>query len=419
VNSHDDNEAHSEDQSILASGSQPQFRAHSEKKPPYAVEYADGTFDLYGCGAPSFKIRTTTRVDFERIFRRDPYALAVDFVRGEFSVEGDFVAAVRLYYAHPQSRMRFRVLSAVASLAIERLQGRFQTKHQAASNIRFHYDHPFDFYRLILDSRLVYSCAYFTHAEQPLDKAQHQKLAHICRKLDIQAGEQFLDVGCGWGGLVTYATEEHGALSTGCTLSTEQFNFASQQVQERSLGPRVRIELSDYRDIEGAFDKIASVGMVEHVGRVHLKGYFRKLNRLLKPGGLVLNHGITRPENAKDDSATLFVRRYMFPGGELPRLSEVIGSAESAGFEVLDVENLRPHYALTCHAWVRRLQENEKRCLRVVEPSVYRTWLLTLAASAVHFEEGRLNLNQVLLYKPGYPDRRPFTREYVYGRARV
>jgi cyclopropane-fatty-acyl-phospholipid synthase len=394
------------------------FNPH-KSAPPYAVEYADGTFDLFGSGAPLFKILAKTPSDFERLFRRNPYSLAMDFVRGQFSVEGDLATAVRFYYAQPRSRMRVRVLSALAKLAIERLETRFQTKHQAAENIRFHYDHSTDFYRLFLDSRLVYSCAYFKDPEQPLDEAQRQKLAHICRKLDLQRREQFLDVGCGWGGLITYAAEEHAAFSTGCTLSAEQFNFASRQVADRLLGPRVRIELSDYRDIEGAFDKIASVGMSEHVGRGRLKGYFRKLNRLLRPGGLVLNHGITRPENVRDGSETLFVRRYVFPGGELPRLSEVIRFAEAAGFEVLDVENLRPHYALTCRAWVRRLRENETRCLREVERSVYRTWLLALAASAVHFEEGCLNVNQVLLYRRGDPDRRPFTREYIYGRGSV
>jgi cyclopropane-fatty-acyl-phospholipid synthase len=262
---------------------------------------------------------------------------------------------------------------------------------------------------------MVYSCAYFKDAHQCLEEAQLRKLGHICRKLDLHEGETFLDVGCGWGGLITYAAEDYGVLSTGCTLSAEQFNFASRRVADRALGSKVRIELSDYRDMEGAFDKAASVGMFEHVGRRRLRHYFEALHRLLRPGGLLLNHGITRPESVTDGPETLFVRRKVFPGGEIPRLSEVISVAERAGFEVLDVENLRPHYGLTCRAWVRRLQENITQCLREVDPSVYRTWLLALAASAGCFEDGRLNVNQVLLYKPGDPADRPFTREYVYG----
>jgi len=269
------------------------FLLRPQNSPPYAVEYGDGSFDLFGSGAPLFKILAKTPADFERLFKRDPYSLAVDFVRGHFSVEGDLATAVRFYCAQAQSRTRMRLLSAFAKLTIQRLEGWFQTKRRAAENIRFHYDHSNDFYRLFLDSRLVYSCAYFNDAEQPLDDAQVRKLAHICRKLNLQAGEQFLDVGCGWGALVTYAAEAYGVLSTGCTLSSEQFNFANQRIADRALGPRVRVELSDYRDIEGTFDKIASVGMFEHVGRRRLQGYFQKLYCLTRSGGLVLNHGIT------------------------------------------------------------------------------------------------------------------------------
>ncbi len=385
-----------------------------QQVPAYAVEYADGSFDIYGTGEPWFKILAESRADLVRLLKLDPYALAIEFVKGSFLVEGDLVAAVHFYYAQPRSRLHAGFRAALARFGIARLESWFQTKQQAAQNIRFHYDQSNDFYRLFLDSRMVYSCAYFKDAEQSLEEAQLRKLGHICRKLDLRAGETFLDVGCGWGGLVTHAAEDYGVLSTGCTLSVEQFNFVNRQVAERALGQRVRIELSDYRNVEGRFDKIASVGMFEHVGRRRLIDYFEVLNRLLRPGGLVLNHGITRPENVGDGPETLFVRRKFFPGGEIPHLSEVIRLAERAGFEVLDVENLRPHYALTCRAWVGRLQENITLCLRQVDHSVYRTWLLALATSAVCFEDGRLNINQVLLYKPG-PTHRPFTREYIYG----
>ena len=383
--------------------------------PPYAVEYANGSFDVYGNGEPSFKILAASRSDVVRLFNLDPYSLAMEFLRGTFSVEGDLVAAVHFYYAQPRSRIRDGLLAALAMFGIGRVESWFQTKKQATQNIQFHYDQSNEFYQLFLDSRMVYSCAYFKDPDQPLEDAQLRKLGHICRKLDLRPGEKFLDIGCGWGGLITHAAEDHGTLSTGCTLSTEQFNFASQLVAERALSQRVRVEISDYRDMEGSFDKIASVGMFEHVGRRRLGTYFEKLHRLLRVGGLVLNHGITRPEHVHDGPETLFVRRKVFPGGEIPKLSDVIRFAERAGFEVLDVENLRPHYALTCRAWVRHLQDNVTQCLRQVDRSVYRTWLLALAASAVCFEDGRLNVNQVLLYKPGPGGSRPFTREYMYG----
>ncbi len=381
---------------------------------PYAVEYANGDFDLYGNGEPLFKIVTGTRSEFERLVRQDAYSLAMKFVRSEFSVEGDLVAGVHFYNARPRSRIQTGLLAALGSFGIGPIESWFQSKERAAQNIRFHYDQSNDFYAQFLDSRMVYSCAYFEDSGQSLEEAQFRKLRLICRKLGLQPDERFLDVGCGWGGLITHAAEECGAFSTGCTLSVEQFNFASQQVAERGLGGRVLVELSDYRDVTGTYDKIASVGMFEHVGRRRLGRYFATLSRLLRPGGLLLNHGITRPEGIHDGPETLFVRRRVFPGGELARLSEVVRFAERAGFEVLDIENLRPHYALTCRAWVRGLQENAARCLQRVEPCVYRTWLLALAASAAAFERGRLNLDQVLLYKPGDPSRRPFTRDYMY-----
>lgn len=385
-----------------------------KETPTYAVQYPDGSFDLFGSGEPWFKILAVTRSDFRRLLKLDSYSLAMEFVRGEFSVDGDLVAAVRFYNAQPHSPIQAWLVTALATFGIRRLESWLQTKGRAAANIRFHYDQSNDFYRLFLDSRMVYSCAYFKDPGQSLDDAQVRKLEHICRKLKLQPGEAFLDVGCGWGGLISYAAEQYGVFSTGCTLSVEQFNLASCQMSERGLSQKVNVELADYRDVRGPFDKIASVGMFEHVGRRRLKKYFRALHRLLRPGGLALNHGITRPEHVHDGPETLFVRRKVFPGGELARLSDVIRSAERAGFEVLDVENLRPHYALTCRAWVRRLQENVTRCFREVDGSVYRTRLLALAASAACFEEGRLNVNQILLYKPGHPDRRPFTREYIY-----
>jgi cyclopropane-fatty-acyl-phospholipid synthase len=383
---------------------------HSDEVPPYAVEYADGGFDRYGHGTLQFKILVATRSDFKRLLALDAYSLAMEFVHGKFSVEGDLVGAVRFYRGRPRSR---EILAAFAGFG--RFESWFQTKRQAARNIQFHYDQSNDFYRQFLDSRMVYSCAYFRSPEQTLDDAQLRKMEHICRKLDLRSGEAFLDVGCGWGGLVTHAANAYGVISTGCTLSNEQFRFANEQVAERGLGKTVCIELNDYRDVEGTFDKIASVGMFEHVGRRRMKKYFTTLNRLLRPGGLLLNHGIIRPESAKDTAETLFMRRKVFPGGEIPWLSDVIRSAEQAGFEVLDVENLRPHYALTCRAWVERLQQNVTQCLRYVDRTVYRTWLLAFAASAVSFEDGLLNLVQLLLHKPGNPASRPFTREYMYG----
>ena len=381
---------------------------------PFALEYDDGKSVLYGRGTPQFKIKARDPEHINRLFTSDPYSLAMAFVKGDFSIEGDLVSAIRHYRNRSQRGIRYLLYAAAAHFGVGRLEAWFQSRSRAATNIRFHYDQSNDFYKQFLDSRMVYSCGYFTELDQDLDTAQLRKIEHICRKLAIRQDETFVDIGCGWGALVAYSAEQYRARSIGCTLSEQQFNFATRLIADRYLGERATVLLRDYRELEGPVDKIASVGMFEHVGRHRMVEYFTKLFGLLRPGGMLLNHGIMRPETCKDGPETLFIRRKVWPGAELPSLSLVIRAAEQAGFEVLDIENLRPHYALTCRAWVRRLQENVLHCRRVVDLQTYRTWLLTLSASAAFFEEGQLTLNQVLLYKPGNPAQRPFTRDYMY-----
>lgn len=382
---------------------------------PFALEYGHGESILYGLGEPQFKIKARDPEHLNRLLKSDPYSLAIAFVEGEFSIEGDLVAAIRHYRGHSRRGIKYLLYAAAAHFGIDRLEAWFQSKNRAARNVRYHYDQSNDFYKQFLDSRMLYSCGYFSELERNLDTAQLRKIEHICRKLAIRPNETFVDIGCGWGALVVHSAEQYGAKATGCTLSEQQFNFATRLIADRSLSKRATVFLRDYRELEGPVDKIASVGMFEHVGCQRMLAYFTKLFDLLRPGGMLLNHGITRPETCKDGPETLFIRRKVWPGAELPSLSLVIGAAERAGFEVLDIENLRPHYALTCRAWVSRLQEHALQCMRVVDIETYRAWLLTLAASAVFFEEGLLTLNQVLLYKPGHPVQRPFTRDYMYG----
>jgi cyclopropane-fatty-acyl-phospholipid synthase len=292
----------------------------------------------------------------------------------------------------------------------------FQSKIRAARNVQFHYDRSNEFYRLFLDSRMVYSCAYFRESGYSLEQAQLAKLDHICRKLDLRSGEQFLDIGCGWGALVLRAAEEHGVYATGCTVSAKQFEGGREAARHSHARERIALYETDYRDMTGRFQKIASVGMFEHVGRRHLGEYFRKAHSLLEDGGLFLNHGLTRPSTVPETAETLFLRREAFPGTELEHLGEVIETAERAGFEVLDVENLRSHYALTCRAWVQRLEQNREACEALVGPRVWRTWRLTLAGCVLSFEEGWMDVNQILLAKRGEREAHHLTREYMYSR---
>jgi len=296
------------------------------------------------------------------------------------------------------------------------------SKPSDRKNISYHYDVSNDFYGLWLDARRVYSCAYFRSPEDTLEVAQEQKLEHICRKLHLRPGERFLDIGCGWGGLILWAAERHGVNATGITLSQNQYEYVSQQIKARGLENRVQVHLMDYRDVPESepFDKIASVGMFEHVGRANLPKYFAKINRLLKPGGLVMNHGITSigvQTEGLGSGISEFIDQYVFPGGELVHVSEVMGGMSRQGLECWDAECLRPHYARTLWHWVDRLEANEAEAKRLVGEEKYRVWQIYMAGSAHAFDRGWMSIFQVLGGKPLADGsmRYPLTREHVYG----
>jgi cyclopropane-fatty-acyl-phospholipid synthase len=375
----------------------------------YAVQVASGDIRIVGDGPPSFTIRVPNENTLTRLLGADLYSAAMSFLGGDADIQGDLLSAVRMRLSLKESGWRRRLYRLAASFAPHRLEALVQGRARAAENLRYHYDRSNQFFRQFLDSRMVYSCAYFRHPDETLDEAQLEKLDHILRKLDVRAGERFLDIGCGWGALVERAAGACGADAAGCTLSHLQYRQAS----ERLSGLRVAIYECDFHDIRGRFDKIASVGMFEHVGRRRLPEYFRSVYGMLEDDGLFLNHGIVRPETTADDPSTLFIQRRVFPGGELPHLAQVICSAEKAGFEVLDVENLRPHYVRTCAEWVARLGQNREACLDIVGPETYRTWLLYLSGSAVNFERGVIEVHQILFAKRGTQHRR-LTRDYMY-----
>jgi cyclopropane-fatty-acyl-phospholipid synthase len=289
--------------------------------------------------------------------------------------------------------------------------------------IRHHYDVGDDFFALWLDPRRVYSCAYFARADDTLERAQEQKLDHICRKLRLKPGERFLDVGCGWGALVQWAAEHYEARALGVTLSENQFEHARARIREAGLEGRCEVRLLDYRDVpeDEPFDKIASVGMFEHVGRRNLPLYFGKLARLLKPGGLVLNHGITlNAPGLRELGSGIgeFIDDYVFPGGELVHVSTVVAEMAAQGIECCDIESLRPHYARTLWQWCDRLEANAAVARASVGEKLYRIWRVYLAGSAHAFERGWMSVYQVLAGRsePGGSLAVPLTRDYMYQR---
>ena len=289
-------------------------------------------------------------------------------------------------------------------------------------NIEHHYDVSNAFYKLWLDERMVYSCAYYRGDAATLAEAQASKLDHICRKLRLAPGERLLDIGCGWGGLIFWAAERYGVTATGITLSRNQFEHVSREIAARGLAGRVTVELRDYLDLpeDVLYDKIASVGMFEHVGVRRFPRYFGKIYRVLKPGGLVLNHGITHNVLGADSLGSgigEFVDTYVFPGGELAHAAVVIEGLAREGLELIDAEALREHYAKTLWAWCERLEANADAARTEVGDERYRTWRIYLAGSAHAFDRGWLSLFQFLAGKPHADGRlpHPLTRDYMYA----
>lgn len=299
-----------------------------------------------------------------------------------------------------------------------------------AAAIQFHYDVGNDFYKLWLDQRMVYSCAYFRSPEFTLDQAQEAKLDHICRKLRLRPGERLLDIGCGWGGLIMHAAKNYGVDATGITLSQNQAALARERIEQAGLTDRCRVAIRDYRTLAAGddYDKISSVGMVEHVGLSHLPVYFDAAYRALKPGGLFMNHGIVslgeaRPRSIRENifrkfwKADAFIDKYVFPDGKLTATKDVIGAAEAAGFEVRDVESLREHYAMTLRHWVKSLEDKSQEALAIVGNHTFRVWRLYMAASANAFATASINILQTLLAKPDDRGRSniPLTRADIYA----
>jgi cyclopropane-fatty-acyl-phospholipid synthase len=302
-----------------------------------------------------------------------------------------------------------------------RFKGWLHRKRASRVNIAHHYDVSNAFYRMWLDERMVYSCAYFRQDGDTLDVAQLQKLDHICRKLRLAPGERFLDIGCGWGALLFHAAERYGVEATGITLSQQQFDLATQEIAARGLAGRVRVELRDYLDLpdDPVYDKVASVGMFEHVGVSRFSKYFGKIHSVLKPGGLVLNHGITLnlvDAESLGSGISDFVEDYVFPGGQLTHVSHVVEGMAREGLETIDAESLREHYARTLWHWVERLEAHTEAARAEVGDERYRIWRIYMAGSAHAFDRGWLSLWQVLAGKPQADGRlpHPLTRDYMY-----
>jgi len=389
-----------------------EFRA--DMSLPVAIELWNGK--RYDLGErPTVTVRVPGPAALRYLVNADLAKLAEAYVEGHLEVDGPIAEAMRVAEGlarHWGPARKGRLPSLFRNV---------HSKKRDAEAIRFHYDVSNDFYALWLDPRMVYSCAYYRTGAEELDAAQEQKLDHLCRKLRLKPGDRFLDIGCGWGALVMHAAERYGVQATGITLSQNQHALANERIRAAGLQERCEVRIQDYREVpgEGQFDKIASIGMFEHVGLKNLPVYFGAIRRLLADGGIVLNHGLT---SVDPDSRAVgmgggeFIEKYVFPHGELPHLSLVIREMGAAGLEVMDSETLRLHYAKTLHQWSDRLEANLEKARAFAGDKRLRIWRTYLAGCAHAFERGWVSIQQVLAVKSGDPrvNPLPWTRGWMY-----
>jgi len=346
------------------------------------------------------------------------------YVYGDVDYEGDLYSLMRfgaeLIEGRPGPFKTMRLARLLRQLPEDagreeaerpRYGGFLHSKRRDREAVTHHYDTGNEFFAQFLDPEMVYSCAHFLSPADTLAEAQRRKLDLICRKLRVSPGMRILDVGCGWGSLVIHAARDYGVKATGITLSEKQASEARKRVDTARLSDQVTIEVRDYRDIKGEYDAIASVGMIEHVGRKELGNYFDTLRKVLAPGGQLLNHGIVTRDRKRGRTKPTFTNTYVFPDGELTNVDEVIAAAEESGLELRDAESLRASYALTLQRWVANLETNRDAAVAAASEETYRIWRLYMVGSAVAFDRSAISVYQLLLSDPHRP--------WTYGRSEL
>ena len=370
------------------------------------LQYATGGIDFHGTDVISF---------YEVLRQRGKRSSGISSKRLKKTISKSYILRQALLFLFaPKESTQYNSFSGDET-------GRKQTSRNETSFIRFHYDISNEFYRLFLDPEMQYSCGYFTDWSNSLEQAQHDKLEMICRKLRLQPDDRFLDIGCGWGGLVCHAAKHFNVLAHGVTLSQEQFDFTQAKVKKLGLEDRVTVELCDYRELNSEYDKISSIGMYEHVGIDNYPDYFKKVRSLLRDRGVFLNHGITRRAKASKrrfnriTPGRRFILKYIFPGSELDHIGHSVEVMEACKFEIHDVEAWREHYGLTSRIWCQRLEKNREQAITLVGEERYRMWIAYLAGVSFAFQDGSLRIFQTVATKHDKkgPSTMPPTREHL------
>ena len=369
-----------------------------------------GTF-----AAPQVTLKVNTAAALPLLLEPSLDNLGEAYVKGKIDIEGKLSDIITVSYSLARSTM-----TSAGKLA--RVRRYFtHTKNSDKKAIQYHYDVSNDFYRLWLDENMLYSCAYFENGDEDLATAQLKKIDHILTKIQLKEGQTLLDIGCGWGALVLRAAQKFGAKCVGVTLSQNQFDLATARVKAAGLEGQIEIRLQDYRDIEGQFDRITSVGMFEHVGRKNLQGYFSKIRDLLVDDGVAMNHGITSTDYDSGETALgggEFIDRYVFPDGELPHISLALEAMQRGGLEAVDVESLRRHYARTLDIWAENFEAHAEKARTLVDDEKFRIWRVYLAGCAYAFENDDVSIYQVVCRKAGRSAKTlPWSRRYMYDRS--
>ncbi|MBC8037143.1 MAG: class I SAM-dependent methyltransferase [Rhizobiales bacterium] len=361
---------------------------------------ADGKQHEYGSTPqPSVTIRLTDRRLHHALFFNPELRAGEAYMDGTLVIEEGTLRDLLMLYALNRTNLRSQPVQRMLRASYKKFRGLTQRNvaARARKNVAHHYDLSNELYELFLDSDLQYSCAYFLKPGDSLETAQRNKLRHIAAKLALKPGQRVLDIGSGWGGMAMYLAEAAQVDVTGVTLSLEQYELATKRAHERGLADRVRFELKDYRDVTAKFDRIVSVGMFEHVGVGHYGEFFAKVSSLLADDGVALLHSIGR--KGGPGSTGPWMRKYIFPGGYAPALSETLAAIEGSGLWVTDIEVLRLHYAQTLLEWERRFQENRGKIAALLDERFCRMWEFYLIGCEFSFRFGKQMVFQIQLAK--------------------
>lgn len=379
----------------------------ADPKACFAFEFWDCDVICFG-DIPRAILRMKTKSCAHNIIRKGFLGFGESYMKGDLEIENDMSELLRLGLAIGFDDYKLPLWQQFRFFILELLNR--DTRRRAPKNISYHYDRCDEFYPLYLDKTLTYSCAYFKESDDSLEQAQLNKYDHIARKLLLKPNETLLDIGCGWGGMLIFAAQKYGIRGVGNTLSKNQFKYANHKIRELGLQDRLKVLYQDYRELNGKFDKVVSIGMFEHVGKKFIPAFFQKVSDLLKTGGLGLLHTIGKDTPSTSDAWTL---NYVFPGSYLPALHEIAHEMGKTGFSILDIENLRLHYAKTLEKWIENYERNIEKARELFDEAFLKRWRLFLNSSAAGFKYGESRLFQVL-FSNGLNNTLPITRAHVY-----